>query len=194
MGVSKSLRFQVFRRDGNVCQYCGGRPPDVALVVDHVVPVALGGCDGPENLTTSCRDCNAGKSATPADAPVVAAVSERQRAFRAEMERLAVVDKDDREGRDLDWFTDLWDEHEWSGGWNRPTGSADLPSNWQGSVRTWQKRGLTRDDIGFAIDRAQNKEGMSPDAVFRYMAGICWRILTEREQAAAEAVGDERDE
>jgi hypothetical protein len=63
MPLSKRTRFEVFKRDGFSCQYCGRRPPDVVLEVDHVHPRAAGGTDDDLNLTTSCEDCNRGKSA-----------------------------------------------------------------------------------------------------------------------------------
>lgn len=59
--VSRSLRFEIFRRDGFVCRYCGSRPPDVVLEVDHIDPVANGGTNDEVNLITSCFDCNRGK-------------------------------------------------------------------------------------------------------------------------------------
>ncbi len=61
MAISKSLRFDIFRRDKFTCQYCGNRPPDVILEVDHITPVSLGGIDDPANLVTSCYNCNRGK-------------------------------------------------------------------------------------------------------------------------------------
>ena len=66
-GISKSLRFEVFKRDSFKCQYCGRTPPEVILEVDHVVPVAEGGDNDPINLITSCKDCNRGKSAKRLD-------------------------------------------------------------------------------------------------------------------------------
>lgn len=63
MSVGKSLRFEVFARDGFVCQYCGQRPPDVVLEVDHIHPASKGGTDNTLNLITSCYDCNRGKRA-----------------------------------------------------------------------------------------------------------------------------------
>lgn len=59
--LSKTLRFEVFKRDGFTCQYCGRMAPDVILEVDHINPVANGGENDILNLTTSCRDCNRGK-------------------------------------------------------------------------------------------------------------------------------------
>jgi hypothetical protein len=67
VSVSKRLRFEVFRRDGFACRYCGATASDAPLTIDHVVPVALGGTDDPGNLATACKDCNAGKSSSSPD-------------------------------------------------------------------------------------------------------------------------------
>lgn len=60
--LSKTLRFEIFKRDGFTCQYCGQRPPDIVLEVDHIQPRAHGGTNDEINLITSCADCNRGKS------------------------------------------------------------------------------------------------------------------------------------
>ena len=59
--MSKKLRFEVFKRDGFTCQYCGRMAPDVVLEVDHINAVANGGNNDIMNLVTSCFDCNRGK-------------------------------------------------------------------------------------------------------------------------------------
>ena len=61
-GLSKKLRFEVFKRDSFTCQYCGAKAPDVLLQVDHIEPVSKGGTNDILNLVTSCQPCNAGKS------------------------------------------------------------------------------------------------------------------------------------
>jgi hypothetical protein len=61
--TGKRLRFEVFKRDYFTCRYCGAQPPDVVLVVDHVIPVALGGPSTLDNLITACEPCNQGKAA-----------------------------------------------------------------------------------------------------------------------------------
>lgn len=63
--LSKRTRFEIFKRDGFRCIYCGATPQDLPLHVDHVVAVANGGTDDAPNLVTACRDCNGGKSAVP---------------------------------------------------------------------------------------------------------------------------------
>lgn len=60
--TSKRLRFEVFHRDSFTCQYCGRRPPEVVLELDHIYPQSRGGQSEELNLITSCLDCNRGKS------------------------------------------------------------------------------------------------------------------------------------
>lgn len=67
--ISKSLRFEVFSRDGYTCRYCGRNPSEVKLVIDHVIPVSKGGENGKDNLATSCSECNSGKGVKPANPP-----------------------------------------------------------------------------------------------------------------------------
>lgn len=60
-GLSKKIRYEVFKRDSFTCQYCGRKAPDVELEVDHIKPVSKGGDNSILNLITSCYDCNRGK-------------------------------------------------------------------------------------------------------------------------------------
>lgn len=59
--ISKSVRFEIFKRDAFTCQYCGKTAPNVILECDHIIPVAEGGTNDTFNLITSCIDCNRGK-------------------------------------------------------------------------------------------------------------------------------------
>jgi RNase P/RNase MRP subunit POP5 len=63
--LSKRTRFEVFKRDGFRCVYCGATPNEGALHADHVTPVAGGGTDDVANLVTACASCNLGKSDVP---------------------------------------------------------------------------------------------------------------------------------
>ena len=59
--LTQTQRFEVFKRDGFKCQYCGRSAPEVILEVDHIIPVAEGGKNDIINLITACKDCNRGK-------------------------------------------------------------------------------------------------------------------------------------
>jgi hypothetical protein len=60
--ITKKTRFEVFKRDGFKCVYCGACAPEAVLVVDHIDPVAKGGANEIVNYATACQPCNAGKS------------------------------------------------------------------------------------------------------------------------------------
>ena len=53
---------RLFRRDSNMCLYCGDYLYDCELTRDHVVPVSRGGTDTWENVVTACRLCNSRKA------------------------------------------------------------------------------------------------------------------------------------
>lgn len=65
MAIGKRLRFEILKRDGFTCRYCGAKGGEVKLQVDHIKPRALGGSDHPDNLIAACKGCNVGKSAVP---------------------------------------------------------------------------------------------------------------------------------
>ena len=48
----------LFRRDKNICLYCGGEFTVAGLSRDHVHPLSKGGKDIWTNVVTSCRRCN----------------------------------------------------------------------------------------------------------------------------------------
>ena len=48
----------LFRRDRNLCLYCGGHFHDTELTRDHVVPRSRGGADSWDNVVAACRRCN----------------------------------------------------------------------------------------------------------------------------------------
>jgi len=61
--VSQVFSWQVYRRDGYKCRYCGA--DDVPLTVDHLITWESGGPSTPENLVACCRRCNAARGETP---------------------------------------------------------------------------------------------------------------------------------
>ena len=55
------LRFEVFQRDNFRCIYCGRKPPECILEIDHKYPKSKGGKDKSSNYVTACKECNIGK-------------------------------------------------------------------------------------------------------------------------------------
>jgi 5-methylcytosine-specific restriction endonuclease McrA len=51
-------RFNVFARDKNTCQYCGGKFARAELNLDHVIPRSREGLSTWENVVCSCFSCN----------------------------------------------------------------------------------------------------------------------------------------
>lgn len=64
MSIRPKVRFAVLNRDKFTCRYCGRKPPNVVLHVDHVTSRYDGGSDEPDNLVAACKDCNLGKHST----------------------------------------------------------------------------------------------------------------------------------
>ncbi len=48
----------LFRRDGQLCMYCGVRHRVSDLSRDHVTPVSRGGADTWNNVVSACKRCN----------------------------------------------------------------------------------------------------------------------------------------
>jgi hypothetical protein len=69
--ISKRLRFEIFKRDGFTCVYCGSPPTGGVLHLDHVIPVSEGGLSSADNLVTACPSCNLGKSDVPLERQVL---------------------------------------------------------------------------------------------------------------------------
>ena len=54
----KFNRYNIFKRDRSVCQYCKNSFPKNELSIDHVVPKSLGGKTTWENVVCCCLTCN----------------------------------------------------------------------------------------------------------------------------------------
>lgn len=185
MAVSKALRYQIFRRDNNTCRYCGASAPGVKLVIDHVVPEALGGKSVPENLVTACDPCNNGKSATPADASTVNQVAEDairwSRARKVAADQM-LEDLAQRERNRVE-FKAAWDRWKTKGG-----ETIELPANWSTTVDRLLAAGLPMPLLLDAIDIAMGRK-IRADSIFSYMCGVAWNRVTAIDEEAQKAVG-----
>ena len=59
--LTKSIRHEVFKRDGFRCVECGATNKETTLHIDHIIPLAQGGSDEFDNLQTLCEECNLAK-------------------------------------------------------------------------------------------------------------------------------------
>ena len=55
---TKFNRINIFKRDGDTCQYCGRKSSRSELTIDHVIPRSLGGKSIWENVVCCCMECN----------------------------------------------------------------------------------------------------------------------------------------
>jgi hypothetical protein len=164
--ISKKLRFEVFKRDGFVCQYCGATPPKAILECDHIDPVALGGGDDIDNLVTACFACNRGKSANPLTAvPQSLADKAAETAEReAQLSGYQAVLRAKRERLE----DDTW----------------EVFAHWRGQESTTHERFqsvkrfvemLGLDEVLDAVDVTLAANIYSDGREFKYFCGVCWR-------------------
>ena len=190
MAVSRRLRFEILRRDGHTCRYCGMKAPDVALTVDHVIPVALGGGDEPNNLVAACTDCNNGKSSVPADAQLVEDVDAAAMLWARAMETAT-----ERRREEISVIAATVDEvdHRWCE-WKTSDGATvERPSDWRASVERWVVAGLDELDLLRLIDIAMqwgNARAFTDWRVWKYFCGCCWGELGDRQEAARRLIED----
>lgn len=191
MTVSVRTRFEVFKRDGLRCVYCGRRAPDVLLEIHHIIPIAAGGSDEIENLTTACWECNSGKSSRLLDESSAPAISARsvddaeERLAQAQAYAQAVAANRELQAQFEDMVTEAWanafgaKRHETKDGvyW-RFEGYGRFPND--ASVRRILKR-LPVMDVLEAIDITASKFYTARADSERYFFGVCWRKVTEHE-------------
>lgn len=63
--MTKKLREYIKSRDNFTCCNCGNSThiePNLLLEIDHIIPIAKGGCTVEDNLQTLCWKCNRSKS------------------------------------------------------------------------------------------------------------------------------------
>lgn len=177
MAISKRLRFEILRRDNHTCRYCSAT--DEPLTIDHVIPTTLGGTDDPTNLVAACRDCNAGKSSVPADAPLVDDVAADALRWTRAMRLVAETASVEREARN-ELHKRFWNEWESWGGQTM----APMPDDWPDTIDRFLQAGLTFGDLLQHLDIAQRKTTIDGYARFKYFCGICYRVLSQRQDAA----------
>ncbi|AJA43377.1 HNH endonuclease [Mycobacterium phage Sbash] len=178
MAVSKRLRFEILRRDNHACRYCGRSAPEVKLTIDHVVPESLGGPDDPSNLVAACADCNGGKSSVPVDAPLVNDVANDAIRWAAAMRRAAeeITAADEAIEAVLDAVAAAWKPYH-------------LPADWEASVVTFIKSGLSQVDLLAMVEVAHRKRGIGSNR-WSYFCGCCWTRIRQMQDRAREILAE----
>jgi hypothetical protein len=192
MAVSKRLRFEVMRRDGHACRYCGASAPYVKLTIDHVTPISLGGRDGPENLVTACGPCNTGKSSIAPDAPLVANVSDDAlRWARAMAQASDLAEAAQAKQHELvAMFDSAWraffDNKDATAEQLAQAKRADFyrDASWRQSVARFLAGGLTLVDLWGLTDDVMARAYIENGRIWRYFCGACWKLLRERQETA----------
>ena len=169
--LSKKTRFEVFKRDGFSCQYCGEHPPKVILHVDHIDPVALGGSNHMDNLITSCQPCNSGKSATPlSDIPQslqdkAALIIEREAQIKGYQRVM-----NDKKQRIEDEAEEVCAIYEM---FNKGFTLSDTAMV---TVRKFIDQ-LGVHDVMESMEKACSNTRIKKDQDFKYFCGICWNKI-----------------
>lgn len=195
MQLSKRLRYEVLRRDGFKCRYCGRGAPEVKLTVDHVTPVALGGTDEATNLVAACLECNAGKSSASADNEFVQELDEQAQRWRSAMQAAAQIRHRERDQleRDLDALDLAW--RDWYLEREKdlpPDKRAPIPRplNWRSTAETFLIRGLEVDEMQRLIKVAMTADLRLEveNAAWRYFVGCCKRTVADLEKVARDLI------
>lgn len=182
MTISRNLRFEILRRDGYRCHYCGATAADTRLTVDAVIPQALGGSHAdPANLVTACEECNGGKAATLPDAPVVAEVSADavQWAEAIQQAAAAMLARSGDAARRREVFRAAWDR------WTR--GDDELlprAAGWEASVDARLATGLPLPILIESVDVAMSRRDIPDDEIWRYFCGIVWHKVGQLRESA----------
>jgi hypothetical protein len=172
--ISTRTRFEIFKRDAFTCQYCGAKPPNVILHVDHILAVANGGTNDTGNLVTACSQCNLGKSAVP----LSIVPQSLEDAASEEAERVAQVQayaEMIREARET-VEAQMWEIAEVL----FPGAGAGWPRDKCASVKMFMTK------IGYpetldAAYIAADAYGPQGQRRFKYFCGVCWNRVREAE-------------
>jgi hypothetical protein len=164
--ISTKTRFDVFKRDGFVCMYCGSHPPTAILHVDHIVAVAKGGRNEMDNFITACDRCNLGKGAR--DIAVAPMSLPEKAAMVAEKEAQLLGYYEVMEGRRLRLDREAWliigafDEK--ADSFNR---------QWIQSIKKFIEA-LGFHEVLASMEYARARQPYYDNPRFKYFCGVCW--------------------
>lgn len=171
-GISKKLRFEIFKRDGFKCAYCGKEPPAVTLEIDHIEPFSKGGEDDINNYITACFDCNRGKSniclskIPPQISENLDALKEKEAQLKEYRKYIKKIKR--RELKDINDISKIYTNqyNEWA-----------LTDTFKKiSLKKFLSL-LPKDEVEEALYVSINKFPEDHDAVIKYFCGVCWNKI-----------------
>lgn len=169
--ISKRVRFEVFKRDQFICQYCGAHPPIVILHLDHIDPVVAGGSNDIDNLVTACEACNQGKGGRLLSAIPESLSNKAIRVAEAEEQLRGYQDiMRERAGR--------IEEEAWEVAEKLYPGAGDRGFNCRDLLTI--KKFINRMGLFDVLEMADVALGKKPwggTVLFRYFCGCCWRCI-----------------
>lgn len=173
--IGKKKRFDVFKRDGFVCAYCGAHPPHVVLEVDHIDPVANGGSNHIDNLITACFNCNRGKRDSLLT-EVPQSLAEKAKQIQ-ESESQLMGYRDVLKKRKAREDHDAWEvvEELWPGQAEKGIPMAKLQS-----IRVFLER-LDLEDVLKAVAITQARIHTRETRYFSYFCGVCWGKIRDKD-------------
>jgi hypothetical protein len=191
--ISKKLRFEVFKRDGFKCVYCGNSPPNVLLEIDHIQPISKGGDNDINNLVTSCFDCNRGKAAVPLS-KVPRKINENLEVLKEKESQIREYRKfikkiENRLSKDADEISAIFESKykdlTLSNKFKETSLKKFLNKLPLHEVKTSMDLAVSK----FGFDNDDEKDQMSEKTI-KYFCGICWNKIREREDPYFQAFRD----
>lgn len=169
--IPKKVRFNVFKRDGFICQYCGAAPPKAVLEIDHIEPVSRGGDNDPDNLITACFDCNRGKgsellSTTPESIESKALLI-KEKEDQLKGYRRAVASRKRRQSKDIRKIEAVFQEI---------YNNRAFTDSFKQSIRINFLPLLDVDDLCDYMRKSCWK-AKSSDGALKYFCGVCWSVI-----------------
>ena len=169
--VSKKIRFEIFKRDGFKCAYCGKTPPAVTLECDHIEPVSAGGTNDLNNLITACFDWNRGKMNIPLETIP-----------QPMQDNMEVIEEKRKQLREYKKFVNKL---------NKQVGIIidSIESIYKIAYPDYSLQEINRENIRYFLDQigieeveksmriAINAVYEDPAGTWRYFCGICWRRI-----------------
>ena len=173
MAISKKIRFEVFKRDGFKCAYCGKNPPEVTLEADHIDPKANGGTDDINNLITACFACNRGKKHIPLE-KIPLKLQENLEVLKEQEEQIKEYRKfikkiEGRINKDIESINNIYKEA--YSGWCLSDTFKNVSIKKFLSVLPLHE---VEDSMIKAVAKFSSNKSRHRDDARRYFCGICW--------------------